>query len=68
MAQVIHTVNREHLDSPPDLISPIGAKTKFFENNSKSEPRPSEIPRGENDELADKITNELLSYILQEFQ
>lgn len=59
LAVAIHTVNKEHLDSPPDLISPVGTRTVLFDNNSKSEPRPSE--GNPNEELADMMTDYLFA-------
>jgi hypothetical protein len=64
MAAAIHAVNRdhrEHLDSPPDLISPVSANKQIIELIPKSEHNP-------NAELADMMTDYLFAQILAELQ
>lgn len=61
MAAAIHAVNRDQLDSPPDLISPISANKQTILLVPQSEQNP-------NAELADMMTDYLFAQIVSELQ
>lgn len=73
MAVAINAVNREHLDSPPDLISPVAAGKQVIQLFPNNEPKTSyeganNIRNTKNEELADVMTDYLLTQLLQEFE